>query len=87
MVFSFILDINENVIQAYNNKNIKLLHQNLVNIVLESGLCISQAKKHYLVLKMTITGLKDCFPFIVFLDFYLRIDIDEIELGEISSLV
>ncbi len=37
MAFFLIFDIDENVIQIYNNEDIKLFYQNLVDIALESN--------------------------------------------------
>ena len=48
--------IDENVIEVKNNKDIKFLNQDLVNIALEAGRCIGQPKKHYLVLEMAASS-------------------------------
>ncbi len=87
MAFSFIFSINENVIQVYNNEDIELFYQNLVNIALISGWYIGQAKRHYLILEIAIMGPKGHLLFITFSDPHSMIGISEIELGETSSLV
>ncbi len=86
MAFSLIFDIDENVVQVYNNKNIELFCQNLVDIALESGWYIDQVKRHYLVLEIAITGLKSHLQFITFLNLHLIISISKIQLGKKSSL-
>ena len=70
MLFSLILSIDKNVIKVYNNKNVKLFHQHLVDIALKYGWYIGQAKKHFLVLKLAVISPEDCLLFIVFLDPY-----------------
>ena len=67
MFFSFVFNIDDDVIEVYYYKNVKLLRYNLVDIVLERDWCIAQFKKHYLVFKMTITGLKGRLLFVFFL--------------------
>lgn len=64
----------------------KLLHQDLFNIALEYSWCISKSNRPYLILKIIIAGSESCFLFVTFLDSYLVISIDEIELGKTSSL-
>ena len=66
MLFSFILDINKDVIKIYYHKNVKFLCQDLVDIVLKSGQYVNQSKKHHLVLKIVIAGLKSYLLFIAF---------------------
>ena len=36
MTFALVVSVNEDVIQVYDNKNIKLLGQDLINIPLEA---------------------------------------------------
>ena len=76
----FIFAINKNVVQVYNNKNVKLFYQNLVDIALKSGWCISQTKKHYyLILKIAIISLESCFLFVSFSNLHSIINIGEIK--------
>lgn len=81
------LSINENVIQVYNDKNIELFHQNLVDIAVKNCWYISQAKRYYLVLEMVITDLENRLLFMTFLDSHLIISIGEIKLSKILSLI
>ena len=75
MTVFFIFDINKNIVEIYNNKNIKLFHKDLIYVALESGRYINQFEKYYLVLKVAITVSKKCFSFITFLNSYLIVDI------------
>ncbi len=85
MAFFFILNINKDVIQIYNNKDIELLYQDLIGISLDYNRCISQSKRYYLVLEMTIAGFESCFSFIPFLNPHLMIDIHKSKLGKTLS--
>ncbi len=73
-------------VQVYNNKNIKLFYQDLVDISLKCGWCNSQSKKHYLVLEIAIAGFKSCFLILIFSNLYLIISIDEVKLDKTISL-
>ena len=53
---SRILNIDQYVIQIYNNKNIKLFSQNLVDVSLEGGRSIREAKKYDLIFEITISS-------------------------------
>ncbi len=85
MLFAFVFGVNENVIKIHYHKNIKLLYQNLVDIALKCGRCISQSKRHELVLEVAIVGLEGHLSFVVFLDLHSMVGIDQIELGETLS--
>ncbi len=73
MFFLFSLDIDKNIIQVNDNKNVKLLCQDLNDIALKRDWYIHQAKKYYIVLEIGIIGPESQFLFIAFLDFYLLI--------------
>ena len=66
MFFAFALGIDKDVIKVHYYENVKLLCQDLVYIVLKRGQCVGQFKRYHLILKMAITGLKNCFPFVSF---------------------
>ena len=85
IAFSLILDIDENIVQVYNNRDVKFFYQNLVNIVLKNGQSIGQLERHYLIFEMAITSPKNCFSFITFSDLHSMIGISEIKLDKISS--
>ena len=83
---AWVLGVDENVIKVNNNKDIKFLGQNLINIALEAGRYVKQPKRHYLVLKVAVSSPKSCFLFIVFFYPYLMVSTCEIELGELFCL-
>ncbi len=85
MFFIFVFGIDEDVIEVYYHKNVKLFYQDLINVALERGRYVGQSKRHDLILKVAITGPKGCFPFIAFLDPHSIIGIDQIEFGEMLS--
>ncbi len=67
MLISLALSVDEKVIEVYDNKNVKLFCQDLIDITLKYDRYISQAKRYYLVFEVTIIGLKGYLLFIVFL--------------------
>ncbi len=85
MLFALALSINENIIEIHYYKDVELLGQDLVDITLKHGRCISQSKRYDLVLEMAIAGPEDRLPFIAFSDPHSMVDIGQIELGEPSS--
>lgn len=87
MFISIIFSINKNIIQIYDNKNVKLFCLNLIDIALKYSWCICQSKKYYLVFKLTIISPKDHFLFIDYLNFHQIRSIDYINLSKISILI
>ena len=85
MLFAFAFGIDENVIKVYYHEYVELFYQDLIDVALERNWYVSQSKKHYLVLEMAIVSPKSHFPFIVFLDLHLMVDIGQIELDKTSS--
>ena len=85
MLFVFAFGIDKNVIKIHYYKNVELFYQDLINIVLERGRCISQSKRHYLVLKMAIAGFEGRFLSISFPNSHLIVSISQIELKETLS--
>ncbi len=85
MLFTFVLGIDEDVIEVHYDKNVKLLYQDLVNIALEYDWYVGQSKRHHLILEMAIPGLKGYIPFIIFPNPHSMVGISQIKLGETSS--
>ena len=75
MRFIRIFDIDQDIIQIYNIKNIQLFSQNLNEIFLEYSRSIKQIKKHDLILKIVILSLEVNILFITFANSYLIISI------------
>ena len=82
MWLAWIFDIDQYIIQVYDNKNIQLFSQNLVNVSLEGSRSIRKAKRHNLVFKVSVFGLENYLSVITFTNLYLIIGIDKIQLGE-----
>ena len=86
MLFVLASNVDEDVIKVYYHENVKLLCQNLVDIALERGWCISQFKKHNLVLEVVIASPEGRFLFVSFPNPHVMVGIGQIKLGELSSL-
>ena len=71
-----IFDVDQDVVQIYNNKDIKLFGQDLIDVTLEGGRSIEETKGHNLVLKMPIPSSNSHFPLVTFSDLYLMICVD-----------
>ncbi len=82
MTLYFIFGVDKNVIQVYNDKNIKLFCKNYIDIFLKNDWYISQSKKYYLIFKAVILDPKNCLLFITFSDLYLMIGNNEVKLGK-----
>ncbi len=85
MLFAFVLGVDEDVIEVHYNENVKLLCQDLVDVILKCGRCIGQTKGHHLVLKMAIMGPEGHLLFVAFPDPHSMVGIGQIKLGETSS--
>ncbi len=85
MLFALALSVNEDVIEIHYHKNVELLGQDLIYVILKRGRCIGQSERHDLVLEMAIAGPESRLPFIVFPDPYSMVGISQIKLGETSS--
>ena len=81
MFFVLAFGIDKDVIKIYYHENVELLCQNLVDITLECGQCISQSKKHDLVLEVAIADPEGCLPFFSFPNPHLIVGIGQIELS------
>lgn len=56
-----VFDIDQNIVQIYNDKDIKLLYKNLIDIVLKVSKSIRKSKKYDLVLKIVVLSPKAIF--------------------------
>ena len=79
---SWIFNVDQYIIQIYNNEDIWLFSQNLVDISLKDGRTIREAKKYDLILKTLISGPKDYLLLIAFTNSYQMIGIDKVQLDE-----
>ena len=81
-----IFGIDQDVIQIYYNKDIKLFSKDPVNIALKTSQYIKKTKKHDLVLEIAVSGVKGCFSLIIFLDSHLMIGISKSQLSKLLNL-
>ena len=51
---TWVLGVDKDVIKVNNDKDIKSLSQDLINIAPEAERCVRQPKKHYLVLEVAV---------------------------------
>ena len=82
MAIYVIINVDENVIQIFNNKNVELFRKDLIHIFLEACWCVYQPKKHYLVLKVAVSSLEYGFSLNFFADSYSIVCTGKVELGE-----
>ena len=82
----FVFDIDNNIIQIHNNKNIKFFYEDFINIALKCCWNISQSKRYYLILKMTVSGPKNSFLLIFCTNSHPVIGNNEVELSKSLSL-
>ncbi len=64
MLFALAFGVDKDIIKVHYYENIEVLCQDLINVALENGRCISQSKRHHLVLKMAIASSENCLLFI-----------------------
>ena len=86
IAFFFVLVLDKNIIQIYNNKDIKFFCKDLIDIALEYYRSLDQSKKHYLLPKIIVSGPENCFSLIFFANSHPVIGTCEIELGKLPSL-
>ncbi len=79
---SWILSIDQDVVQVHYNEDIKLLIENFVDIALKTGGCIGKAEGHYLVLEVAVSGAKGRLLFVTFSNPHLMIGTSQIQLGK-----
>ena len=79
LAFLLVVSVDKDIIQIYNDKNIKFFYKNLINIALERYRSIGQSKWHYLILKVTISGPDSSFSLISFANSHLMLNTGEIE--------
>ena len=80
---AWIVDIDQYIIQVYNDNDIQLFSQNLVNIFLENSQSIRKAREHDLVFEVNISSFRHCFLFIASTNFHPIISICQIQMGEL----
>ena len=82
MKLSYILSINQDIVQVHYNKEIKLFSKNIVDVALKTSEYIRKAKKHQLMLEMAISDMKSCLLLVIFSNSHLIIGTSEIQLSK-----
>ena len=86
VAFSFIFDVDGDIIQIHNDKNIKFFCEDLINVALEYCRNIDQSKRHHLILEIAVSSPKNSLPLISFTNSHLVIDTGKVELGKLPYL-
>ena len=82
MFISVIISIDKDIVQIYNDEDVKFFSKDLIDISLEAGWRVGFTKRHYLVLKVTVSSPECGFPLVLFADSHLIVDTGEVELSE-----
>ena len=86
MAFSLIFGVDDDIIQIYNNKDIKLFRKDLIDVALECCRSISQSKKHHLIFEMTVSGPESSLSLISFANSHPVICTGKVKLGKSPRL-
>ena len=85
MTISVIISVDQDVIQVHNDKNVKLLHKDFVDLSLEACWCVRVTERHHLILKVTVSSPERGFSLVPFADSHLVVCSGEVELCESFS--
>ena len=80
VAFALIFDVDEDIIQIHNNKDIKFFRKDLIDVALECCRSVGQSKKHYLIFEVAVSGPKSSFSLIFFANSHLVIGACEVKL-------
>ena len=81
-----IFNINKNIIEINDDKNIELLGQDLIDINLKTDRCVGKLQKYYLVLKVVVLSLKTRLLFIAFFYPHPIVSTCEVKLDKLFGL-
>ena len=79
------LSIDQDIVQIYNDEDIKLFSKDFIDIALKTGRSIGESKKHDLVLEIVVPGTKSSLPFVTFSNPHLMVSTGQIQLGKTLS--
>ena len=85
--FAWVFGVDKDVIKVNNDKNMKFVGHDFVNIALETGRCIGQPKRHYSVHEVPVSSPENRLPFIALFYPHPIINTREVELGELFCLI
>ena len=86
MTISFIINVDKDIIQIHDDKDIKLFSKNLINKLLEAYKCVCSPKNHSLILKVAISSPQHGLLLISFVYYHLMVCTNKIELDKPPSL-
>ena len=82
VVFSLVFGVDEDIIQIHNDKNIEFFREDFIDIAMKCCRSVGQSKRHYLILKVFVSGPESSFPLISFANSHPVIGTGEVELGK-----
>ena len=82
VAFALIFGIDKNIIQIYNDEDIKLFREDLIDVALECCQSVGQSKRHHLILEVAVSGSKSSLSLISFANSHPVIGTGEVELGK-----
>ena len=85
MTISVIINVDQDVIQVNNDKDVKLLQIDFVDVSLKACWYVCWTRRHHLILKVTVSNLERGFPLVPFADSHLMVGTDEVKLSELFS--
>lgn len=82
VALTWVFSGNEDVIQVYDNENVQLFGQNLVDLTLKTGRYIEKPKGHDLMLEIAVPGPEGGFPVIAFSNSHPVVGVGEVQLSK-----
>ena len=86
VAFSFVFDVDEDIILIHSNKDIKFFRKDLIDVALEYYQSVRQSKRYHLILKVALSGLESSLSLISFANSHLMVGTSEVELGKLLCL-
>ena len=86
MAFSLVFGVNGDIIQIHNDKDIEFFRKDFIDVALKYYWSIGQSKKHYLILKVAVSGPESSLPLISFANSYPMVGTGEVELDKLLYL-
>lgn len=80
------INVHQDVIWVNNKKDNELFRSDFVDISLQTCYSIQETKQHQFILKITITGAKNCFLLIFFVNSYSIVYTCQVKLDKLHSL-
>ncbi len=77
-----IFSIDQDIVQVHYNEDIQLFNKNLVDVALKAGGYVQQAKGHYLVLELAVSGAEGRFLLVTFSNPHSMVNTSEIQLSK-----